>query len=95
MLPEDHGALVVRIVELVFRLPGRPRRHYYAGYKDRVYKDYTTNVSHISRPFVRTSNLLLKMMLNAAIDGLDFFYLFRVIDRMLDIAEVRQFCRQS
>lgn len=89
MLPESHDALMVRIIQLVFRLPGRPRRHHYTCYKDRVYKDYTTNVSHISRPFVHTSNLLLKLMLNAAIDGLDFFYLFRVIDRMLDIAEVQ------
>lgn len=89
MLPEAHSALMVRIIQLVFRLPGRPRRHCYTCYKDRVYKNYTTNVSHISRPFVHTSNLLLKLMLNAAIDGLDFFYLFRVIDRMLDIAEVQ------
>lgn len=89
MLPEAHGALMIRIIQLVFRLSGRPRRHYYACYKDRVYKNYTTNVSHISRPFVHTSNLILKLMLNATIDGLDFFYLFRVIDRMLDIAEAQ------
>lgn len=89
MLPEAHGALMIRIIQFVLRLSGRPRWHYYACYKDRVYKNYTTNVSHISRPFVHTSNLLLKLMLNAAIDGLDFFYLFRVIDRMLDIAEAQ------